>query len=192
MNQVGCSVGAADGVIGPKTRTWLRSLDSLWDDASFDSLMQSKRSEDILARVEILGQLVCKNAYSLSQECRSAYAKWKSRPGAGAFVADAAGGCASSSGYGSTDSASAEALKNCRKSGLPCKVIDTKRGSGSGEACRGQYSKFNAGKSHKAIALGSGTCYMVLGARTVARAKRDALAYCRREGGKNCKVVRSK
>lgn len=191
LNEAGCTVGRADGIIGPKSERWLKALDSIWEEDGYQDLLRDKRSDDLLARIQIMGEQVCKTAFQLSNECRGAYNRWKALPGASAFVANATGGCTTASGYASKANASAAALNNCKRSGFPCKVIDTKNPRTGAELCSAQDKAFRKAKTHKAVALGSGTCYMVTGARSVKRARSQAIDYCKRKGGKQCRIVRA-
>lgn len=200
FNASGCDVGTVDGVIGKRTRAWLKVHDDIWKDVDYQQLFDEKRGDDILTRVTLISNMVCGRAYKMSEECEGIYAKWKKEAGAGAFAVSGLGGCASASGYGSVSAAKSAVLRRCSKNGRSCKIHDTKapskrqkrssRGS-SGGGCSASSAKFRRYESPKALVRGSKGCYISYGGNSVAAARRRALAYCRRKGSTGCKVVHS-
>lgn len=197
LNEAGCDVGAVDGVIGRRTRGWLKVHDEIWKDVSYEQLLEERRGDDILIRVAFLSDLVCSRAYAMSEECEAIYAKWKKTSGAGAFAISGRGGCASASGYGSVSSAKSAVLGRCSKNGTNCKIHDTKaasnkRGSVAGRGgCSASSAKYRRYERSKALVRGSKGCYVVSGARTRGQARQRALNYCRQKGSTGCKVVDS-
>ncbi len=201
FNDSGCDVGPVDGVMGRRTRGWLKVHDDIWKDVGYEQLFEDKRGDDIMTRVSLMANLVCSRAYQMSDECKDAYAKWKTTRGAGAFAVSGLGGCASASGYGSVSSAKSAVLARCSRHGTSCKVHDTKaarrssgnnRSSGSGSGgCNPKSSKFRRYESSKALVRGSKGCYVAYGASSPGKARTRAMAYCRRKGSTGCKVVHS-
>ncbi len=194
LNAAGCDVGPVDGVMGRRTRGWLRVHDTIWDDVSYQSLFDDKRGDDLLVRVELLSGMVCNRAYQMSSECQAAYNKWKRAPGAGAFAVSGLGGCASASGYESVSAAKSAVLARCSKNGTSCRIQDTK--SGRGGASRGSSSACNTSDTNyrqlsgpKALVEGSNGCYVYSGGGTRLALRSRALRFCRNKGGKNCRVV---
>ncbi len=189
FNAAGCDVGAVDGVMGRRTRGWLKVHDTIWDDVSYQALFDQQRGDDLLVRVELLSGMVCGRAYQMSGECQAAYAKWKQAPGAGAFAVSGLGGCASASGYTSVSAAQSAVLARCSKNGTSCRIQDTKAGrSGSDSACDTGDPAYRKLSSPKALIEGSNGCYIYSGGTRLAL-RSKALRYCRSKGGSNCRVV---